>query len=402
MTAIVGVMNKHAVALAADSAVTIAGRKVMNSANKIFALSKYHPVAVAIYGSAELIGTPWEIIIKEFRKSLKSTSYPTLRMYVDAFFDFIKSKNYYTTIQEADSYLIGTIAHFTKTLLKHSTYSLDKALADIQYLKNNNGPLCISYDTSDEQHLDNIISFALNDVDQSLKSKGITIDIKCLKQPIKELYLKTVTPVEKAGLIFTGYGEDEYFPSLINREVSSVINNKLSVGRLNTSVINKDNPSSICPFAQTDVMQTILDGIAPQVHDVYAGSLEHTFSKIIEALVKVIEPGDPGLAHQIANIDITPFKTSYLKLSIESRRQKYTAPFVGSVAGLEKEDLADFAESLIKLTSIKRKVSLDQDSVGGPTDVMLISKGDGIIWKHRKHYFDRELNHHFFENYFND
>ena len=39
MTAIVAVLNKHAVAIAADSAVTVQnqlGRKVLNSANKIF------------------------------------------------------------------------------------------------------------------------------------------------------------------------------------------------------------------------------------------------------------------------------------------------------------------------------------------------------------------------------
>lgn len=47
MTAIVAVLNKHAVAIAADSAVTMGDtHKVVNSANKIFTLSKYHPVAV--------------------------------------------------------------------------------------------------------------------------------------------------------------------------------------------------------------------------------------------------------------------------------------------------------------------------------------------------------------------
>lgn len=55
MTAIVGVLNKHAVAMAADSAVTLGGgRKVHNGANKLFSLSKHHPVAVAVYGSSEL------------------------------------------------------------------------------------------------------------------------------------------------------------------------------------------------------------------------------------------------------------------------------------------------------------------------------------------------------------
>ena len=36
MTAIVGILNKHAAAMATDSAVTIDGQKVFNSANKLF------------------------------------------------------------------------------------------------------------------------------------------------------------------------------------------------------------------------------------------------------------------------------------------------------------------------------------------------------------------------------
>ncbi len=89
-----------------------------------------------------------------------------------------------------------------------------------------------------------------------------------------------------------------------------------------------------------------------------------------------------------------------MNLSQQAQYIQYTDPFVKSVEGLEKEDLSDFAESLITLTSLKRKVSPDQETVGGPIDVMVISKGDGIIWMKRKHYFDAGKNHHFFSNYF--
>ncbi len=50
MTAIVGILNKQAVAVAADSAVTVGGgTKIYNTANKIFNLSKGCPVGIAIY-----------------------------------------------------------------------------------------------------------------------------------------------------------------------------------------------------------------------------------------------------------------------------------------------------------------------------------------------------------------
>jgi hypothetical protein len=35
------------------------------------------------------------------------------------------------------------------------------------------------------------------------------------------------------------------------------------------------------------------------------------------------------------------------------------------------------------------------ETVAGPIDVAVISKGDGFIWIKRKHYFSPELNPHF-------
>jgi len=55
-------------------------------------------------------------------------------------------------------------------------------------------------------------------------------------------------------------------------------------------------------------------------------------------------------------------------------------------------------ESLIHLTSLRRKISYDVESVGGEIDVAIISKGDGFIWTKRKHYFDGDLNPQFLEN----
>jgi hypothetical protein len=57
------------------------------------------------------------------------------------------------------------------------------------------------------------------------------------------------------------------------------------------------------------------------------------------------------------------------------------------------------AEALVNLTSFKRRVTMDAETVGGPVDVCVITKGDGLVWIKRKHYFNPELNHSFFKNY---
>ena len=84
----------------------------------------------------------------------------------------------------------------------------------------------------------------------------------------------------------------------------------------------------------------------------------------------------------------------------EEKRKIYTNPLLNTIIALNKEDLASLADSLVSLTSVVRRISPSEETVGGPIDVAIISKGDGFIWKNRKHYFDPNMNTHFFDNYF--
>ena len=80
--------------------------------------------------------------------------------------------------------------------------------------------------------------------------------------------------------------------------------------------------------------------------------------------------------------------------------KKFVGPVVDIVADLPKEDLAAMAESLVNLTSFKRRISREAETVGGPIDVAVISKGDGFIWIKRKHYLNKDLNPYYFANYY--
>ena len=87
-----------------------------------------------------------------------------------------------------------------------------------------------------------------------------------------------------------------------------------------------------------------------------------------------------------------------LAMQFESiQRRRFVEPVLDSVAALPLDELAAMAESLVNLTTFKRRVTPVPESVGGPVDVAVISKGDGFIWIKRKHYFSPELNPHFFQ-----
>ena len=92
MTAEIAVFNRNAVALAADSAITVGdGGKIYNTANKLFTLSKYQPGGVMVYGNATIMGMPWETVIKTYRDRLGRKSFPRLNEYASDFLKFLES-----------------------------------------------------------------------------------------------------------------------------------------------------------------------------------------------------------------------------------------------------------------------------------------------------------------------
>ena len=75
----------------------------------------------------------------------------------------------------------------------------------------------------------------------------------------------------------------------------------------------------------------------------------------------------------------------------------FVSPIIDSVTSLPIEELALFAESMINITSVRRRVAIDGNigTVGGPIDVAIVTRGDGLIWLKRKHYFEAKKNPQF-------
>ena len=117
MTAEVAILNSSGVALAADSAVTIGNAKIYNSALKLFALSKVEPVGIMIYGSASLMGLPWETIIKVFRKELSSKSYKSLKTYADTFIKYLSKRSDFFSEESQRNWFLSNISGYFNLLL---------------------------------------------------------------------------------------------------------------------------------------------------------------------------------------------------------------------------------------------------------------------------------------------
>ena len=92
MSAGICIMNHNAIALAADSAVTIGeGVAIHKSVNKLFALSRVEPIGAIIYSNASFMRTPVEIILKQYRKCIDDEKryFDRLEDYVDDFINIM-------------------------------------------------------------------------------------------------------------------------------------------------------------------------------------------------------------------------------------------------------------------------------------------------------------------------
>jgi hypothetical protein len=189
---------------------------------------------------------------------------------------------------------------------------------------------------------------------------------------------------------------------LVPLNISLVLQSRLRcyVETNSEAYITNENGGAIRPFAQTDVINTILTGIDPTLDNIYLQNFETYFNKYNKFILDNIGDSNPVLSAQIKGLDVRQLVAEYESKNLETKQTNYIFPLMDAVSSLSKEDLAEMAESLIYLTYLKRRMTNAEESVGGPVDVAIISKGDGFIWIKRKHYFKPDLNQFFFTNYF--
>ena len=153
-------------------------------------------------------------------------------------------------------------------------------------------------------------------------------------------------------------------------------------------------------MAQTDVMTTYITGISPLIENTFIKSTIEAIKLVLNNIQSTVTPINKRLASAIGQIDINPIIQSYVNGITQFKNENAISPLMQTIATMEKEDLAELAENLIYLTSLKRRITPDMESVGGPVDVAIVSKCDGFIWIKRKHYFDPALNRCYFDTYF--
>lgn len=420
MTSEVAILNKTGVALATDSAVTISQggevRKIYADANKLFELIKGVPVGIMIYDGAEIDGFPWETIIKTFRNN-RPKSRDTLGEYVEDFLTYVRD---FLCKREDESDQVKRLHYYVSLIIdvlvedavvqaeaisgklerrKYFGEMIRGTLEQLRTVPPEAWAEKIDQSKLWRMHRESLTTLAPD----SFMRASLTGRIRRELAETAFLYLfrSTSVPGPGTGLVIAGYGEDDAFPRLEHRRIGGLVEGQLMVVDSRSHPVTHDLQGGIImPFAQTAEATMFLQGINPDISSAistfwstWAGVLHKNASQLAKSTFGAADMHSLHDFEKSLREYVTKSWDIFADFMNEEFHQKRLGPIEASAGFLSKREIADLAENLVDLTSLRDRVSLDRkETVGGATDVAVISKGDGFVWIKRKHYFSLDKN----------
>jgi hypothetical protein len=410
LTAEIVIMNNNGLAMAADSAVSIGKQRVWQTANKLFSLSPHNDIGIMIYGGGDFLGHSWETLIKCYRQDLGDKQFSTIAECGKDFIKYIESDKikdtkesisriFFLKIHKIVNQLIkGGAKPNLKTLEVYIAGELDAVKDKEIIVKITKKKFLSGFNKIVETLIDGLLEMELEK--KNFKTQFSKKSISLIKELCFESFRRRVGSTYETGIVIAGFGQKEYFPALVCYTVDGKYKNLTRVWsepEYNVD-LNDGDTAAIIPFAQKDVFDLFMQGIAPDNERFLAAALNKIFKNelskptLIEKYVPKSKRAALAADIESANKQLI---TKFLKEFQRWRQERFVDPILSVVAALPKEEMAAMAEALVELTSLRRKVDSNLQSVGGPTDVAIISKGDGLIWIKRKHYFNMDMNHDF-------
>lgn len=433
MTAEIAILNKSAVALAADSAVTISAgsdqQKIFDSEDKLFELSCVNPIGVMINSTMHFLEAPLPVLIKKYRETVPS--FDTVEeaaahflQYLDEFVRGSPARIEDTaTLAEAKT-LLDFIAkrardHFSARFFEPDGASVRSEYLDVpDSLQDKIAELMreaherqlrlferLFGDRADAEFFGDGQPSFTNDQREHVVAMveellpHATADQRARAVPMLEVAMrKGSLDGQSTGLVIAGYGSQELFPTLIHFELMGAFGGRLRFRRRDIVDIDRNGvKAAVMPFAQREMVERFLYGLDKSIEQQIRTESRSAVIQISEHILAALDMPEEDMHDLQATTDDAEMEfAAGLDRTFEAIRADSRVEIEDMVEFMPKPEMARMAEALVNLTSLKRRVSRGFETVGGPIDVAVISRSEGFVWVSRKHYFPRELNERYF------
>lgn len=418
MTIVIGVINKSAVAIAADNAVSLSlpdNRKVLYADKRIFSLSAKRSVGLIIYNQHEFMDEPWEELVERYRSVLGDKGFGTLMEYKEDFIQFLREQHFFYDMGQQKKVLTRFVTGFVRDAIEEVIHKYADLLLDcpeklhdfipgriIPHLEEkrdaylSNTSYCDDFRDFTREEYDQLGDFGLNGIIHEIVVEyEIPIDIDKFTQVLNDCIYHALKSKDlrdcDSGLVFTGYGEDEIYPGKIAVDIAFLVNNRLRycTDENNTSFLDEDNSGALMIFSRKTVIDRLLHvgGDGPPSDGVLGMfAIRNSYE-----IAQLVAPMFPHLARHLREISRRYLTGELTTVQDDAQLLRYVRAVLAAVSTLPREELAPIAEGLIYLTYLARGLSPEKEYAEGTIDVAIITKENGFMWVKQQHFFSAEL-----------
>ena len=408
MTSEIAVMNQRAVALAADSAVTLidGGTVVVrNDQRKLYNLVEGHPVGVMFFGVADIMGHPWEHLIEHYQKKVKPKEFARLGEYAQSFTSMLDNLNeFFPPDRQKDDYkrLLASVFRYIFHLAQYLRETgEDQTIGDGQILAEAISRIWHDYQFRDDgtpradlacfpqgfaarvarehaQIIDELVSygFAPFGLGQNAVQQLKEIAVFAV---VKDLFLEDVT-----GLVFAGFGTDDRYPVCVTYLLSAIVLGFVKRGQASVDVIDTEVRSKIRMFADSEVTHAFIRGIDFGLERRVYGAMRMMMHSVVDQMLEAFPEADAARREQLRKrfqSDLVPqYLDAFRGMIGDYQQQAYINPVLRVLEIAARRELADTARELVSLNVFKKRIMAQKQTVGGAIDVAVISRENGFQW----------------------
>jgi hypothetical protein len=412
MTSEIAVMNQRAVALAADSAVTLIGGgtvAVRNDHRKLFHLVERRPIGLMFFGVADMMGHPWEHVIEHYQKKTRPRALPHVRDYAASFTGMMDNlEEFFPRAKQRDEYrrLLASVFRYIFHLAQFMSDNADgerqgesaileaaieRVWRDYQF-REDGAPradlACFpaNFGTAIQreyaQQIEEIVAYGFGQFHLSPGAMQRLREI-AIYAVVKDLFLEDVT-----GLVFAGFGEDERYPNVVTYFASAMVGGYLKRAEASADAIDTDTKSKIRVFADSEVTNAFIRGIDFNLERRLYGGFRMMMGGLVDQMIAAFPDAAPAQRDEVR----TRFQNSFVPRYVEAFRgmiadyqqQTFINPILRVLEIASRTELAQTAKELVGLNIFKKRIMAQKETVGGAIDVAMISRENGFQWFSRQ------------------
>ncbi|MGQ0740856.1 MAG: hypothetical protein ACT4OG_00980 [Alphaproteobacteria bacterium] len=410
MTSEIAVMNQRAVALAADTAVTLVDDGtvvVRNEQQKLFNLADGHPIAIMFFGVADMLGHPWDHLVEHYQtKHRRDALKPRVRDYAAAFTGMLDHLDeFFPPERQREDYrrlLASVFRHIFAyaQFLRQNSEDASLGADDTRLLESAIERIWREYQVHDDgaprrdlpcfpQGFGKIVASRhaaqINElIDYGFRQFGISKQAEQHLHDIaafcvtKDLFLEDVS-----GLVFAGFGSQERYPSVVTYYVSAVVDGIVKRSEVSVDVIDNEIRSRVRIFADSEVTHAFLRGIDFNLERrLYAGfrMLLHGVVDEVIAVFRAPEAQKKQVRERFQTDFVPRYFDAFRGMIGEYQQHAFINPVLRVLEIAGKKELAETARSLVELNVFKKRIMAQKETVGGAIDVAVISRDSGFQW----------------------